>query len=140
MGVVTTANGAFGARMRVGIYGTDAAMGGPGALIRDWGEIDIETAGFCMSAVAAEALDPGTQEYWLAFVANSGVAMRRSLNLRMGSPFGVTTPATTVPPIVAATTSRVAWRAFAYAALPNPWGTPSAYQNNMPLIFFRAEP
>jgi hypothetical protein len=125
---ITTA-AAGGKLIRLGLYGATAA-GQPGALIVASGALAADPGAVPdpVAATIAAALVPG-RLYYLALVTDGTptvTAVAGTMNQ-----FGQTTAAD-------ANSRSCVQRTFTYAALPDPWGTPSANPASVPNIVVRA--
>ncbi len=103
---------------RIGIY-ESLANGLPGALILDAGAVDTSTTGF-KEATISLAL-PGPRMYWTAFVQAVSSVGLRSRNGGVSIGFGTGGDA------AGATSVK---RNFTFAALPDPWGTPTTFSTD----------
>ena len=132
-----------GEKVRLGIY-NELAAGYPGSLLAAAAEITLTAAvGLREGAVASTALVGGTA-YWLTMNTNAGTAWLcydltqpdGTANSRSGfAPWGagVTAVATTST----GTAGNYIFRAFTYATLPDPWGTPTTGNSYCPVIGVR---
>lgn len=124
-----TVAAAGGKLIRLGLYGATNA-GQPGALIAATGAIAADPGAppAAASASIAAVLIPGVM-YYLALVTDGTptvTAVAGTMNQ-----YGQTTPAD-------ANSRSCVQRTFNYAALPDPWGTPSANPASVPNIVLRA--
>ncbi len=114
IGIRITA-GATG-NLRLGLYAADATDGFPGTRILDSGDLSTASGNTNATATISQKLQANTA-YWLALVCSA-------------SPSLSALPTTSVPALFGATDyvsgpSNIIQRAFTYAALPDPWGTPT---------------
>lgn len=75
-----------GANARLGIYGTDATTGGPGALVLNAGEIDCSTTSV-KELTISQALSGGTL-YWLSLLNETTNVSYTAINGRSARPVG----------------------------------------------------
>ena len=109
---ISVTTGAAG-NARLGIYAS-TTDGWPGALILDAGTVDTSSiAG--VEITISQSLTLGSL-YWLALVANNTATIRHHST--------ATSVAAGLNTLTATSYSGRLQRAFVYAALPNPWGTP----------------
>ncbi len=131
--VHTLNDGGGTCNMRLGIYGT--TNGAPGALVLDAGVLAINGAVGIKALTISQSLTPGL--YWLAGAQGTYTGATDALSsidvafwvLPQG---GITDTDFRSPPF--------GWvlRAFTYAALPDPWGTPVWQSGVMPIIALRS--
>jgi len=94
--VNTTIAGAAGSLYRLGIY-ADNGSGYPGAKVLDAGTVATDTAAGFKQIAISQALDPGL--YWLAAVAQGGVAVPTCTAVANPIPFMIETSFTGVVPV-----------------------------------------
>jgi hypothetical protein len=112
---------------RLGIYADGGAVA-PVKLILDAGTVSTGTTGV-KEITITQALSG--KLHWLAIVSDAGATIRGGA---AGSLFaGFFGTDSTLP----TTWDSYVYRAFTYAALPDPWGTPTITSGTMPLIFLR---
>lgn len=124
LAVLTSGNpGAVNAR--AGIY--EASAGAPGALLVDGGAINLNGGGV-KEATISQVLTGG-KLYWLAVVFAAAPAMMHVQSADMICIGGRASPGD-----YPATSC---YRAFSYAALPDPWGTPVWTGDSCPGMWIR---
>jgi hypothetical protein len=119
---------AAGTNARMGIYADDGSVA-PGALILDSGAISTASTGV-KEVTINNTLGPGAL-IWLALVADGAPTIRAVAVGAQSSVF-----------LGLASDLGTAWgshlyRAFSYAALPNPFGSPTIGTSTIPGIFLR---
>jgi hypothetical protein len=131
---LTTASAGAG-KVRVGIYSsTSETDPAPSALVYDSGEFsgaDVEGPGLGVkekTGLSQTIATPGL--YWFAFVAGTSAPTVRAL-----AP-GAIIPVLGMDAAGGARNGGVI-RTFTYAALPDPWGTPTTRSAAMPQVFVR---
>jgi hypothetical protein len=127
IGISVSTAGAAGGLARLGIYEA-GANGLPGALVQDAGTVTTDTTGVKIITIG-RLLQPNL--YFLALVADVPATVCHA----PASVSMVGTSAITSSAVKAA----YANRAFTYGALPDPWGTPTAYVNSGPMISMRLQ-
>lgn len=113
---------------RLGIYADDGTIA-PGRLVLDAGEVSLTPSGVKEITISQELI--GGQLYWLALVSDAGATANRSLAL--ASLYGVILGVSSALPTAWYTAY---YRSFTYAALPDPFGTPTIGTGG-PGIFLR---
>jgi hypothetical protein len=115
---------------RLGIY-EDNGKCAPGKLLLDAGEVATGTTG--VKGITITKILRGGKLYWLALVCAATPTIRAlAVGSNLSIFFGLDS------------TLGTAWgtyyyRAFTYAALPDPWGTPTIATGIMPAIFMRKD-
>lgn len=63
-----------GETLRLGVYADDGAIGGPGTLLKDFGEVTLTGAAALRTLANAVTL-PGPAWYWMAYAANTAATI-----------------------------------------------------------------
>ena len=120
---VYISNGQAGAKARLGIYEDDSGV--PGALIEDTGEITPTASGFYEASFAgSRTLGPGF--YWLAYIVDTAIVIIRRIDTTAALSLGID------PTVTNQGHYYCVYRSFSYAALPDPFGSITAYAMSYP--------
>ena len=130
---VETGSGTATEKIRLGIWSNNASNQ-PGALLVDSGELSLQTISEA-SATISQVLTANTL-YWIGSVANDASTLAAttiaSARRTLDSLAGIDAIATQLDD------SGIAFqRAYAFAALPDPWGTPSSLVASSPAVWLR---
>ena len=108
--IEVTATGAGNARL--GIYQDSGGL--PGALVDDSGTVDVSSTG--LKTITISEVLTGPANYWLAYISDVAPTVR-VIGGHIQAPAASATPS--------GLAIKASWvRAFTYAALPDPFGTP----------------
>lgn len=134
LGIYVTGAGTAGAVARAGIYAHDATSALPGALVLNGGSDQATTSTGVITWTVSTTLEPGI--YWVAVLPHGAPATPATFQSAPRSAFTIAVPAASSATAFTSGVTGIT-KGSAGTSLPNPFGTPTAYGNNLPRIGLR---